>query len=172
MHSYLSRKIISSLAVAVLVLATILSVLVAQEHQTEPSPVALPSPTITPVRVPSPTPLPGAQNFHRWGSITVFNGLPSDSIKAIAQTPDGVMWFGTDNGLARFDGRRVQNFLLGDGDANRILVMKTDADGRVWIGTQKGAFVFSSNKAELISGTENSGVQSLSARRRELFGKR
>ena len=71
------------------------------------------------------------------------------------------MWFGTDNGLARFDGRRVQNFTLGDGDANRVLVMKTDANGRIWIGTQKGAFVFSQNRAELISGTENVGVQSM-----------
>ena len=47
------------------------------------------------------------------------------------------MWFGTDNGLARFDGRRVQNFTLGDGDSNRILAMKTDPHGRIWIGTQK-----------------------------------
>jgi len=144
-----------------LVSAAILGVLKAQEHQTEVTPVPSPSPTATPNRTPSPTPLPGAQNFHRWGSITVFNGLPSDSIKAIAQTPDGVMWFGTDNGLARFDGRRVQNFTFGDGDSNHILVMKTDADGRIWIGTQKGAFVFAANRTELIFGTESVAVQSI-----------
>ena len=132
-----------------------------QDHQAAPSPSPSVSPTVTPARSPSPTPLPGAQNFHRWGSITVFNGLPSDSIKAIAQTPDGVMWFGTDNGLARFDGRRVQNFTLGEGDSNRILVMKTDALGRIWIGTQKGAFVFSQNRSEFIAGTEDVGVQSI-----------
>ncbi|HEY2866154.1 MAG TPA: hypothetical protein VGJ02_03615, partial [Pyrinomonadaceae bacterium] len=76
MQSYLSRKIISSFAGAMLVLAAVLSVLTAQEHQAEPSPVPSLSPTATPNRTPSPTPLPGAQNFHRWGSITVFNGLP------------------------------------------------------------------------------------------------
>jgi len=135
----------------------------AQEHQTPAtdSPTPSISPTVAAVRSPSPTPLPGAQNFHRWGSITVFNGLPSDGVRAIAQTPDGVMWFGTDNGLARFDGRRVQNISLGEGDSNRILVMKTDSNGRIWIGTQKGAFVFSQNRADLITGTENSGVQSI-----------
>jgi ligand-binding sensor domain-containing protein len=132
-----------------------------QETPPTASPTPSPSPTVTPVRTPSPTPLPGAQNFHRWGSITVFNGLPSDSVRAIAQTPDGVMWFGTDNGLARFDGRRVQTYTLGDDDANRVLVMKTDATGRIWIGTQKGAFVFSQSRADPISGTENVGVQSL-----------
>src|SRR5947208_10179911 len=89
---------------------------------------------------------PPTLNFHRWGSITVFNGLPSDSVRAISQTPDGVLWFGTDNGLARFDGRRVQNFTLGEGDANRVLTLRTDPTGRLWIGTQQGAFVYSANR--------------------------
>ena len=105
--------------------------------------------------------VPPTLNFHRWGSITVFNGLPSDSVRAIAQTPDGILWFGTDNGLARFDGRRVQNFSLGEGDTNRILVMKTSASGELWIGTQKGAFVFSQNKSAPVAGTENIAVQSI-----------
>ena len=32
------------------------------------------------------------------------HGLPQDTIRAIAQTPDGYLWVGTDEGLARFDG--------------------------------------------------------------------
>ena len=31
-------------------------------------------------------------------------GLPQDTIRAITQTPDGYLWLGTDEGLARFDG--------------------------------------------------------------------
>src|SRR5437868_2332574 len=50
-------------------------------------------------------PSPLGQNFHQWGAVTLFNGLPSDSVRVVAQTPDGILWFGTDNGLARFDGR-------------------------------------------------------------------
>src|SRR6187549_147825 len=103
-------------------------IFLAQNTSQSPSPdqSPSPSPTATPVvRAPSPTPLPGAQNFHQWGAVTVFNGLPSDSVRAIAQTPDGVMWFGTDNGLARFDGRRIQNFSLGENEADRVLVLKT-----------------------------------------------
>ncbi|MEP6947089.1 MAG: two-component regulator propeller domain-containing protein [Acidobacteriota bacterium] len=138
-----------------------LTTLFAQDDQLTPAVPPTSSQTIAAVKSPTPTPLPGAQNFHRWGSITVFNGLPSDSVRAVAQTPDGIMWFGTDNGLARFDGRRVQNFTLGEGDSNRVLVMKADADGRIWIGTQNGAFVFSQNRSQLISGTENAGVQSI-----------
>src|SRR5690242_5432635 len=72
---------------------------------------------------------PVAQNFHQWGSVTIFNGLPSDSVRAIAQTPDGILWFGTDNGLARFDGRRVQTVSLPDTTSNKILALKLAADG-------------------------------------------
>ena len=35
---------------------------------------------------------------------TTSSGLPRDSIRAIAQTPDGYLWFATTGGLARFDG--------------------------------------------------------------------
>src|SRR5678816_2316083 len=98
-----------------------------------PSPTTSDSPTPQPspstVAIPTPTPLPGWQNFHRWGSITLFNGLPSDSIRAIAQTADGVLWFGTDNGLARFDGRRVQTFTPGGSGTERTLALKTAQNG-------------------------------------------
>ncbi|HEX6125509.1 MAG TPA: two-component regulator propeller domain-containing protein, partial [Pyrinomonadaceae bacterium] len=128
----------------------------------EASPSPSPSPSPTPARAPSPTPLPGAQNFHQWGSVTVFNGLPSDSVRAIAQTPDGVMWFGTDNGLARFDGRRVQNFLPGGAETNRILALKSSASGDLWIGTNTGAFVYSNARFRPVRGTESFGVTAIS----------
>src|SRR5947208_6398686 len=85
---------------------------------------------------------PPTLNFHKWGSITVFNGLPSDSVRAIAQTPDGIMWFGTDNGLARFDGRRIQNFSVAESDKNGVLALQAAPTGELWIGTENGAFVY------------------------------
>jgi signal transduction histidine kinase/ligand-binding sensor domain-containing protein len=123
------------------------------ESSPSPSPSASPSP-----RAPTPTPLPGAQNFHQWGSVTVFNGLPSDSVRAIAQTPDGVMWFGTDNGLARFDGRRVQNLSPGGPETNNVLALATSANGELWIGTRAGAFVYASGKFQPVGGTTEHGV--------------
>ncbi|MEP7149528.1 MAG: two-component regulator propeller domain-containing protein, partial [Acidobacteriota bacterium] len=112
MPSSNSSKFLFAAFALVILSASLLATFFAQAPQTlpTPSPETSPSasPTPTPARAPSPTPLPAVQNFHQWGSITVFNGLPSDSVRAISQTPDGVMWFGTDNGLARFDGRRVQ----------------------------------------------------------------
>lgn len=126
-----------------------------------PSGSPTPSPTAASAPRPTPTPLPGAQNFHRWGSITVFNGLPSDSIRAIAQTPDGVMWFGTDNGLARFDGRRVQNLSFGGADADRVLALKVSPAGQLWIGTYKGAFTYSETGLQPIEGTQGIGITAI-----------
>ena len=38
------------------------------------------------------------------------NNLPSSTVTSIAQTPDGYLWIGTYNGLARFDGARFVTF--------------------------------------------------------------
>src|SRR5215468_9417668 len=102
-----------------------------------------------------------AQNFHQWGSVTLFNGLPSDSVRAIAQTPDGVMWFGTDNGLARFDGRRIQTFSFEGPDANQILALRLAQDGSLWIGTRNGAFRYADNGFKKIEGTEGLPVTAI-----------
>lgn len=158
-------KIFSALAVCFLLIVPALTAFLAQNSQTSPTPSPQPSPsasaTPTPARSPSPTPLPGAQNFHQWGSITLFNGLPSDSVRAIAQTLDGVMWFGTDNGLARFDGRRIQNFSLGGPDENRVLALETAPTGELWIGTRAGAFVYSENRFQAVESTQNVGITAI-----------
>ena len=78
-------------------------------------------------------------NLHQWGAVTLFHGLPSDRVRAIAQTADGTMWFGTDAGLARYDGRRTQTVVDDNLPDGRVLALRTDADGALWIGTEKGA---------------------------------
>ena len=44
------------------------------------------------------------------------DGLPQDTIRAIAQTTDGYLWVGTDEGLARFDGYEFVVFDKSKGD--------------------------------------------------------
>ena len=43
-------------------------------------------------------------------SWTTDNGLPVNSIQAIAQTPEGFIWLGTEEGLVRFDGNSFFTF--------------------------------------------------------------
>jgi ligand-binding sensor domain-containing protein len=80
--------------------------------------------------------------LHQWGAVTLFHGLPSDRVHAIAQTPDGAMWFGTETGLAKFDGRRTQTINDPALPAGRILALQTDPNGALWIGTEAGATRF------------------------------
>ncbi|MGB7201657.1 MAG: two-component regulator propeller domain-containing protein [Pyrinomonadaceae bacterium] len=165
MQIFRSSKIFTALVIC-FSLTAVLTGFFAQNSVPSPTSSPSPSPTASvtpsPANSPTPTPTPPvAQNFHRWGSITLFNGLPSDSVRAIAQTADGVMWFGTDNGLARFDGRRVQNFSLGSPDANRITALKTAATGEMWIGTRAGAFVHADNRFTAVAGTENVGITAI-----------
>ena len=102
-----------------------------------------------------------AQNFHQWGAVTIFNGLPSDNVRAIAQTLDGVLWFGTDNGLARFDGRRVQTVALETVATTKIFALKTDENGTLWIGTNNGAFFYKNNKFQRIEETKNFAITAI-----------
>jgi len=94
----------------------------------QPSPFPSPSPTPSPAPSPSPTPVTG---LHQWGAVTLFHGLPSDRVLAVAQGPDGAMWFGTDGGLAKLEGRRTQAVSHPNLPAGRVLALKTDEDGSV-----------------------------------------
>jgi signal transduction histidine kinase/ligand-binding sensor domain-containing protein len=71
---------------------------------------------------------------------TQAEGLPQDTITAIAQTTDGYLWLGTEEGLARFDGHEFTVFdkHAGDLPANSITALAAAPDGGVWIGTAAG----------------------------------
>jgi signal transduction histidine kinase/ligand-binding sensor domain-containing protein len=141
---------------ACLVLLLLFLSLIFSQSSPSPAPAGSPTPSPTgtqaasPTPPPSPTPLPGAQNFHQWGSVTLFNGLPSDNVRAIAQTTDGVMWFGTDAGLAKFDGRRIETVSFGDSVPLKIFALEVGEDGTLWIGTQKGPWRFANGRLEKI----------------------
>ncbi|HLK68352.1 MAG TPA: two-component regulator propeller domain-containing protein [Bryobacteraceae bacterium] len=68
------------------------------------------------------------------------DGLPQDTIRAIAQTTDGYLWVGTDEGLARFDGYEFVVFdkTKGDLPGNSITALASSGDGALWIGTSNG----------------------------------
>jgi ligand-binding sensor domain-containing protein/signal transduction histidine kinase len=66
-------------------------------------------------------------------------GLPQDSVWAIAQTQDGYLWVGTGAGLARFDGVRFKAYGLSEGlPALYISALLADSSGALWVGTDNG----------------------------------
>lgn len=69
-------------------------------------------------------------------------GLPDNFVTAIVQTPNGYVWIGTYDGLARFDGSRFTIFKPENtpqlGHA-RIVKLFVDQQGTLWINTYDGS---------------------------------
>jgi len=86
---------------------------------------------------------PDARPFHgylqqHWA---LDEGLPQVGVADIVQGPDGFLWIGTQDGLARFDGREFRVFdvdntpgLAGD----NIARLAFDTDDVLWVGTRTG----------------------------------
>jgi diguanylate cyclase (GGDEF)-like protein len=74
---------------------------------------------------------------------TVEQGLPQNSVQAIIQTQDGHLWFGTQEGLARFDGARFVVFDQKKTPAlrERAVALYEDREGSLWIGTRGAGLV-------------------------------
>ena len=75
---------------------------------------------------------------------TTDDGLPQNTIHAIAQTPDGYLWVSTQEGLARFDGHTFTLFSKKNTSAfsnNDILSLLVDRTGALWIGTNGGGLL-------------------------------
>ena len=69
------------------------------------------------------------------------SGLPQNTVHSIAQTPDGYVWIGTEEGLARFDGIRFTVFdkqKTPELKSNYIRALLVDRQGALWIGTAEG----------------------------------
>ncbi|MBI2838254.1 MAG: response regulator [Acidobacteria bacterium] len=72
------------------------------------------------------------------------DGLPSASVTAALQTRDGYLWFGTEEGLVRFDGVSFTVFDTKNTNAitrNYIHALHEDREGVLWIGTHGGGLV-------------------------------
>src|SRR5678816_578826 len=71
----------------------------------------------------------------------VSDGFSKGVIFAIAQTPDGYLWLGTEFGLLRFDGVRTVVWQPPPGErlpSSDIRNLRVARDGRLWIGTALG----------------------------------
>lgn len=91
---------------------------------------------------------------------TQAQGLPQDTVRAIAQTPDGYLWLGTNEGLARFDGYEFTTFTkdrvaLPTSPISTLLAAR---NGDLWIGTTAGLGLYSNGQFRTF--TDQDGVPS------------
>ena len=83
----------------------------------------------------------------------VRDGFVKGPINAIAQTPDGYLWLGTEFGLLRFDGVRPVPWQLAPDQklpSNYIRSVLAARDGTLWIGTEKGLASWKDGKLTLV----------------------
>jgi ligand-binding sensor domain-containing protein/serine phosphatase RsbU (regulator of sigma subunit) len=86
-----------------------------------------------------------AQNRIKFNHLTIKNGLSQSSVTVIFQDKKGFMWFGTQDGLNRYDGYNFKIFRNDPADTttlreNFIYSIYEDKEGILYIETQSGIF--------------------------------
>jgi ligand-binding sensor domain-containing protein/signal transduction histidine kinase/DNA-binding response OmpR family regulator len=77
----------------------------------------------------------------------VNNGLSENTVQAILQDRQGFLWFGTKDGLNRFDGNEYRTFRNNYQDKrsignNFIRSIFEDTNGKLWIGTDNKIYIY------------------------------
>jgi ligand-binding sensor domain-containing protein len=81
-----------------------------------------------------------------WRNFTTNDGLPSPEVYTVIQDSKGFLWFGTDNGVSRYDGYTFQNFGAQEGLTNNVInCIQEDAAGRIWLGSMWGPLFYFEN---------------------------
>lgn len=83
------------------------------------------------------------QQQYTFSNLSVKDGLSQLHVTCIHQDKLGYMWFGTRNGLNKFNGNSFEKFWNHSDNpqsisSNTIHCITEDADGRLWIGTEDG----------------------------------
>ncbi|MGD0479933.1 MAG: two-component regulator propeller domain-containing protein [Terracidiphilus sp.] len=94
-----------------------------------------------------------------WQAWAMENGLPQNTVQALAQTQDGFVWLGTEAGLVRFDGVEFQAYDRNSNPAlpgSDIRALLASRDGTLWIGTNAGLARWKNGAARVF--TTNDGL--------------
>jgi ligand-binding sensor domain-containing protein/signal transduction histidine kinase len=104
------------------------------------------SPAVTNGQVSASTDTTGSGSLPeaiRFTHIGLEDGLSQSSVYCMVQDAQGFIWFGTEDGLNRYDGYNFQVFRPDANDPNSlsdrwISALAADGEGNLWIGTRQG----------------------------------
>lgn len=91
--------------------------------------------------------------------ITLRDGLSQSTVFSIAQDSTGYMWFGTRNGLNRFDGYQFRHFFSDQGLPSSFIWSVLRDDDALWLGTQGGGLVKRLPSGEFVGYSQNATTQ-------------
>ncbi|MFH6991700.1 two-component regulator propeller domain-containing protein [Flavobacterium sp. FlaQc-48] len=97
-------------------------------------------------------PIIGSSQGHAVKFLDTPDGLSHNSIRSIFQDSDGYMWFGTYDGLNRYDGYNFKVYRNSIKDRqslrfNHISCIEGDSNKNIWVGGSNGVCVYSKSKA-------------------------
>jgi ligand-binding sensor domain-containing protein len=86
----------------------------------------------------------------------VESGLSNNTVYCSIQDKNGFMWFGTRDGLDRFDGYRFKTFNSQSKDessltSDYIFSLAIDSSNQLWVGCEKGLYSFDAQKDQLVT---------------------
>lgn len=90
-----------------------------------------------------------AQTTHSFyfQNLNINNGLSQNTVNTILQDKNGFMWFGTKDGLNRYDGLSVKTFKGNGKKSNElnngfVTSLYEDKNGNIWVGTDVGVYIY------------------------------
>jgi ligand-binding sensor domain-containing protein len=103
---------------------------------------------------------------YQFKNYTVNEGLPSSEIYHVIQDRKGFIWFGTNQGVSKFDGYRFKNYDNLDGlPDNTVFEIFEDYKGRIWFVPLTGLLSYMENDSiklypynEIIQNNDNKGI--------------
>lgn len=103
------------------------------------------------------------QDGPKFIALTTKNGLSANTINTILQDKNGLMWFGTNDGLNKFDGTNFTVYTYNSNDnssipSNDITSLLEDRTGRLWVGTSGGGLAYYDAKHNLFKSFEGDGI--------------
>ena len=86
----------------------------------------------------------GLERQYAFRTLNVNDGLTHNTVLAILQDRTGFMWFGTKDGLNRYDGTEIRVVPVDDAipGNNYVTSLCEDCSGRIWIGTDAGVCMY------------------------------
>jgi signal transduction histidine kinase/ligand-binding sensor domain-containing protein len=88
---------------------------------------------------------PGSKdiNPHGFSTFGTIQGLKTNQIRCLLQDHSGNLWFSSDEGVTRYDGKYLSHFLTSNGENknNIILSLMEDQSGNLWLGTFGGGVI-------------------------------
>src|SRR6056297_93965 len=93
----------------------------------------------------------GQVDTNAFRKYNIYDGLANNTVTSIIQDKKGFMWFGTQNGLSKYDGYEFSNYYHDDNDSlslsdNDINTLFLDSDNNLWVGTMNGLCKYNSKK--------------------------